>query len=147
MIITVMLTACSGTTPPAKPDVSAETLASEIMTAVPLKSPAEKGLSDLPNYIDGLDSGKIAEIAYYICGSGAYPDELLVLKFRDAADAAAALPKVEARLSSQKDTYTDYTPEEAYKFDDAYIKASGKLLVLAVTENNAAVAAVAGKYM
>lgn len=94
---------------------------------------ADKLKSDI-TFEDSLvefDSGKIEKIlgvapdAYkkakvYVSSTGATPEEIACFEANDKmADIIKA--SLETRVTNQKSTFTDYTPEQAPKLDDAVI--------------------------
>lgn len=66
--------------------------------------------------------------------SGATAEEIVVLECSDAANADAAKAALEARVADQKESYTDYVPEELVKLDAAVIVTSGKYAILSVSD-------------
>ncbi|MCL2019795.1 MAG: DUF4358 domain-containing protein [Oscillospiraceae bacterium] len=128
-------------------DVQVEMVAQAILAEVEIPSAAEKGTDDIEYFIGSLDTHSIKELSYFICASGAYPDELLIIKFADADAAAAARSGVESRLESRRDDFRDYAPAEMYKFDDAQVLINGEMLFFYITSNNAKVREIIDSYM
>ena len=71
-----------------------------------------------------------------ICGSGAYPDELAVFKFTDAEAAKTGAEAVQKRLDSQIELYSDYTPDEMYKLEDAFVITKDNWVAMAACSDN-----------
>ena len=44
--------------------------------------------------------------------------------------------KLEDRIEKQRETYTDYTPAEMYKFDDCFVKQDGNYVYYAICADN-----------
>lgn len=132
---------------PAVSDFTASEVMAAVLEAVPINSAVEKGIDDLPVYFTSLDPEGVAEASYYICGSGAYPDEIAVLKFTSDDLAKTGLEAVKARLDSQYATYESYTPKEMYKFDGAVAEARGCYVVYLITADNDAAKEVVGQYI
>lgn len=86
----------------------------------------------------GIDSAKVTEFSAYICGSGAMPDEFGVFAATDDAAAEEIAAALEERISKQNATFTDYTPDEMYKFDDCFAEADGNMVYYAICADNAA---------
>ncbi len=129
-------TKAAETTAAPKPAASAGEIAQAVLEAVPINSSFEKKKESLEDYFDDLDVNTLADQSYFICASGAYPDEVAVFKFNSADDAQKAVPAIEARLEYQKSTYKDYTPEEYYKLEDAVIEQRGEWIIYTVTSDN-----------
>ena len=132
-------TAAASTAAPAanESDASASDVTKAVLDEIPINSAFEKQKESLEDYFDDLDVSDIVDFSYYICASGAYPDEIAVFKFESADDAEEAVESVEARLEYQKTTYKDYTPDEYYKLEDAVIEQNGEWLIYLVTSDNA----------
>lgn len=122
----------------AKPAVTAtaEEITSAVLAEIPISSAFAKDKDSLEDYFDGMDTSKVQDFSYYICASGAYPDEIAVFKFGSSDDAAAAVAAVNDRLEYQKKTYKDYTPDEYYKLEGAIVTQSGEWLYYIVTSDN-----------
>ncbi|MBO6301739.1 MAG: DUF4358 domain-containing protein [Ruminiclostridium sp.] len=131
-------TTAANTTAAAKPaaDFSAADITKAVLDAVPINSAFEKNKESLEDYFDDLDASAITDSSYYICASGAYPDEIAAFRFDSETSAKAAVSAVESRLEYQKSTYKDYTPEEYYKLEDAVIEQAGEWLIYLVTSDN-----------
>lgn len=132
---------------PAVSEFTASEVTAAVLAAVPINSAVEKGIDDLPVYFGSLDPEGVAEASYYICGSGAYPDEIAVLKFSSDDLAKTGLEAVKERLDSQYATYESYTPKEMYKFDGAVAEARGCYVVYLITADNDAAKEVVGQYI
>ncbi|MCM1463258.1 MAG: DUF4358 domain-containing protein [Bacteroides sp.] len=128
-------------------DFSVSEVTAAILADVPISSAVEKGVDDLEYYFDGLDPSGITDASYCMCASGAYPDELAVIKFESAALAEAGEDAVKKRLESQRATYESYTPEEMYKFDGSIAEARGDYVVYLITADNAAAKDVLARYI
>jgi len=128
-------------------DVSTATIAEAITAEIEIPSAVGKKTEDMEFFISELDTSYIVELSYLICASGAYPDELLIIKFKTSTDANTAKSAVQGRLDSQKETFRDYAPAEMYKFDDAVIQASSNWLFFYITENNAKVKEIINSYL
>ena len=107
-----------------------------VLDEVPINSAFEKKAESLPDYFDGLDVDALDAFSYYICASGAYPDEIAVFRFNSEDSAKGAVKAVEDRLAYQKETYETYTPDEMYKIDNAVIRQTGNWVYYLVTSDN-----------
>ena len=117
-------------------DAAAADITKAVLDEVPINSAFEKKKESLPDYFDGLDVDAIEDFSYYICASGAYPDEIAVFRFKTSDNADAAVKAVVDRLAYQKETYETYTPDEMYKIDGAVIQQSGNWVYYLVTSDN-----------
>ena len=117
-------------------NASAEDITAAVLEATPINSAFAQNEAMMENNFDGIDVSKIKEFSYYVCASGAYPDEIAVFRFDSSDSAASAVAAVSDRLEYQKKTYKDYTPDEYYKLEGAIIAQSGEWLYYIVTSDN-----------
>lgn len=122
-------------------EVSAADITSAVMAEIEISSPAEKTIDDIGAFYD-VDTSSVTDMSVFICGSGAYPDELAVFRFSDADSAKAGAEAVKKRLESQTELYTDYTPDEVYKLEDANIIEKDNWVILTVCSDNAGAAEI-----
>ncbi len=117
-------------------NIVAGDVTSAVLTEITINSAIEKGIADLEFYFSDLDTSKLTDASYYMCASGAYPDEIAVFVFDMAESAADAKSAVQTRLDKQISVYESYTPDEMYKLDGAVIDVRQNVIFYAVTENN-----------
>ncbi len=111
-------------------------ITSAVLAEIPINSAVEKGIDDLGYYFADLDTSTLTDASYYMCASGAYPDEIAVFKFNSSEMAEAGKSAVEARMQSQVKTYESYSPDEMYKLDNAVIEVNGSYIYYLVTSDN-----------
>lgn len=92
----------------------------------------------------GFNADGLSDYAVYICGSGAYPDEFGIFTADSSEKADEIKTALETRIENQKAKYTDYTPQEMYKFDDCFVKQDGNTVYYAVTADNTTAADILG---
>ena len=145
----LLLTACSaGGGSDADTGTSANTAAANVapteivnavLAEVPITSGLEKGREDISDFYSDIDVSQIESASFAICASGAYPDEIAVMKCTDSSAAASVKAVFEKRLASQSELYSTYTPDEMYKLDTAEVYTRGNYAVfLAVSDNDRA---------
>ena len=66
--------------------------------------------------------------------SGATAEEIVVLECASAEDADTAKAALEARVADQKESFTDYVPQELVKLDKAVIVKDGVYAILSVSD-------------
>lgn len=123
------------------------------------KTPAEKTAElsetiELPSMVEvtsdnlslryGIDAESVEDFSAYICGSGAFPDEFGIFVAVDSDAASEIKAALESRVEKQRSTYTDYTPDEMYKFDDCFVKQSGNTVYYAICADNTAAEDILG---
>lgn len=149
---------CGGDTPAAteatteaQVSVAKEFKASDVTDAVlaevAISSAFEKSAETLGDFFTELDTTKLTDSSYYICASGAYPDEIAFFAFSDEASAEEAKAAVQQRLDEQKTTYETYTPDEFYKLEGAVLEVKGNYLYYLVTADNAKAEEIVKSYI
>jgi hypothetical protein len=111
-------------------------LAEKILAEAEFNSPVYKTAKDLPDYIDGFDISGVKNAAYVINGSGAYADEILIAQFDGAGTVAANKDAIARHIEKSKKSWENYVPEEALKFDTAYVANDGEWLFYTVLSDN-----------
>lgn len=115
---------------------TAAEITAKIQEDVKFPGMAEIGADRMAGYYD-VAADKIDSYSAYICGSGAYPDEIAVFKMKSADDVNAVKSVLEKRVESQSATFKDYTPDEMYKIDGNNVVTSGNYVALIICSDNA----------
>lgn len=138
----ILLTGCSIS---GNPSVSTSASSEQIL------SPAEKTAKllsevEFPEMVEvtqekfsfyyKAETSAVKSFSAYVCGSGAYPDEFGVFETESEDAASEFSQKLEDRIEKQRETYTDYTPAEMYKFDDCFVKQDGNYIYYAICADN-----------
>ncbi|MBD5139034.1 MAG: DUF4358 domain-containing protein [Ruminococcus sp.] len=122
---------------PAEPaaDASAADITAAVTAEIEIPSAVEKNADNIGAFYD-VDVSAVTDMSVLICGSGAYPDELAVFKFTDAEAAKTGAEAVQKRLDSQIELYSDYTPDEMYKLEDAFVITKDNWVAMAACSDN-----------
>lgn len=115
---------------------TAAEITAKIQEDVKFPGMAEIGADRMAGYYD-VAADKIDSYSAYICGSGAYPDEIAVFKMKSADDVNAVKSVLKKRVESQSATFKDYTPDEMYKIDGNNVVTSGNYVALIICADNA----------
>lgn len=115
---------------------TAAAITAKIQEDVKFPGMAEIGADRMAGYYD-VAADKIDNYSAYICGSGAYPDEIAVFKMKSADDVNAVKSVLEKRVESLSTTFKDYTPDEMYKIDGNNVVTSGNYVALIICADNA----------
>ncbi len=115
---------------------TAAEITAKIQEDVKFPGMAEIGADRMAGYYD-VAADKIDSYSAYICGSGAYPDEIAVFKMKSADDVNAVKSVLEKRVENQSATFKDYTPDEMYKIDGNNVVTSGNYVALIICADNA----------
>lgn len=115
---------------------TAAEITAKIQEDVKFPGMAEIGADRMAGYYD-VAADKIDSYSAYICGSGAYPDEIAVFKMKSADDVNAVKSVLEKRVENQSVTFKDYTPDEMYKIDGNNVVTSGNYVALIICADNA----------
>lgn len=106
-------------------------------------SPVEK---DVAAKLYGVDASSVSDSQVY-CSTKATTEEIGLFKCADEASAEKLLAAAEARVESQRTTYSSYAPAEMPKLDDAIVKQSGDYIVYIVSADSAKAKKVLDKYL
>lgn len=128
-------TAQSEETEELKAEKTAAEITAAVMAEIEIQSAIEKNIDEIEGFYD-VDTSAVTDMSVYICGSGAYPDELAAFKFADGESAKAGSDAVKKRLESQIALYKDYTPDEVYKLDGAQVITRDNWVILTVCSDN-----------
>ena len=109
--------------------------ASELLAAVEFPEMVSKDMEFTEETL-GISADTVTDHVFYICGSGAMPDEFGIFVASSADAAASIKTQIDKRIEYQKDTYTDYTPNEVYKLDNSFCDVSGNTVVYAICADN-----------
>lgn len=107
-----------------------------ITAEIEIPSAVEKDKDSIDFYFT-VDKAQLESVSMFICGSGAFPDELVVLKMTSDDAAVAAAGEVQKHLDSQIELYRDYTPDEFYKLEGAAVTVKNGYVMLFVCADNA----------
>lgn len=109
--------------------------AAELLDAVTFPQMVEKDM-EFVEVTFGITSDMVTDHIFYVCGSGAMPDEFGIFEAADADAAASVKAKIDSRIAYQKDTYTTYSPDEAYKLTDSFCEVNGNTVIYAICADN-----------
>lgn len=107
----------------------------EVLDTVELPEMAEVTTDKLLAYY-GIEEADVTDFSAYVAGAGVYPDEFGVFVAVDEAAAQKIFEKLEKRIEKQEKTYKDYSPDEMYKFEGAYLAVNGVNVSFAVCSDN-----------
>ncbi len=86
--------------------------------------------------IMGISEDKYTSCKIYISSSGATPEEIACFEAADEAAADEIKSALETRIEAQKNTFTDYNPEQAPKLDSPVLKVDGTCVYLCISGDN-----------
>lgn len=113
--------------------VSASDITDKILAEIEFPSKAKIEEDRREGFYE-VEEDKIESYSAYICGSGAYPDELAVFCMKSSDDTAAVKEMLEKRVEKQTASFKDYTPDEMYKIDGNNVVVSGNYVALVLSE-------------
>ena len=121
-------------------------IVAEITANVEMSSLAEVGADRLGNFIEA-DPEKTESFSMFICGSGAFADEVAVFAMKDESDVQAVADSMQARIESRSIDFEDYNPDEYDKLRHALIKTKGRYVMLIVSNDNDTAESIFDKYV
>ena len=117
-----------------------------ITAEIEIPSAVEKDKDSIDYYFT-VDKTQLEDVSMFICGSGAFPDELVVLKMTTPEAAQTAAAAVQEHLTAQIELYRDYTPNEFYKLEGAVVNTVNNYVMLFVCTDNARATEIAGSFL
>jgi hypothetical protein len=116
--------------------VNPDDITAAVMSAIEFPSPVKKDAESIGVYYTTLDTNSVERMSVYVCGSGAYPDEIAVFEFTDSDTADAGYEAVTKRYDDLVATFTDYTPEEMYKLESPVMSIYGSYVIFIDCSDN-----------
>jgi hypothetical protein len=104
----------------------------QIADVVSIPNAAEITDADTISTMYDLDFDTITDLAMLKSATGANADEIIVIRLGENGDAAAVSDAFETRLSVLTDLFSDYTPEDMPKIEQAQTASNGDYYILAV---------------
>lgn len=116
---------------PAVADIMKEIRAGDI----DLPDMAEIPIERISGYYD-ISSDDIIELEYIIAGSGATPDEIMIVKAADDSVAKEIGDKMEDRKTQISDLFSTYNPDEMSKVNSCVIEVKNEYAFFAICNDN-----------
>ncbi|MBO5448533.1 MAG: DUF4358 domain-containing protein [Ruminococcus sp.] len=85
----------------------------------------------------GIPADKYTSAKVYVSSSGGTPEEIACFEASDEAAAEEIKTALESRIESQKNTFTDYRPEQAPKLESPVLKVNGSCVYMCISGDNA----------
>jgi len=145
LIVTVMASALLAGCGGKEVSFNVSDLGNDLLTGITYQD--ELGMMDtqMASMFINLSDVNVVNGAVYE-GSGATAEEIVVLECATDEDATKAKAALEERVSEQKDSFTDYVPEELTKLNDSVIVVTGKYAILSVSNDSATAKSIIDKY-
>jgi hypothetical protein len=144
LLITLSITACESE--PVNVDINPDNVTAAVMSAIEFPSPVQKDAESIGVYYTELDTNSVKRMSVYVCGSGAYPDEIAVFEFRDEEAADAGFEAVNKRYDELVSIFTDYTPAEMYKLESPVMDRFGNYVIFIDCSDNEKAEEIIGTY-
>ena len=133
LLLLCSLCSCKSEPQTADPNAVLQHLLSDIQYDAPLNDAGAIGSIYFPNLPQG------ASVQLFICSSGYYPDEVVMITAGASSDMAAIKAAVDSHVSQVRNQFQSYIPEELVTIDNAVVKEIGNTLFLVITSDHAAV--------
>ena len=132
----VMLTGCANRSDSsAVTEKTAAERTAEALKTLELPEMTEVTSDKLETYFN-ISPADVTEFSAYVAGAGVYPDCLGVFVAIDANAAQRISNSLKQYNAEQKATFSDYAPNEIYKFDDAVVNIRGNEVIYSVCGDN-----------
>ena len=109
-------------------------LANELIAEVNFDDELTKFEGDISKLYD------LPEVEYYVVyiGSGATAEEIAIITLKDESDEESVREALEKRVEEQKQSFSNYVPEEVARLDKSVIQSNQKYVVLCVSDEDLA---------
>ncbi len=128
MLTVLTLTACSKET--TKIDI--EQVSSALLEQITYTDELAEVDMETAKMLFYLEDANITAAKVYESG-GATAEEIAVFECASSEDADKVLTAAQQRVAEQKESFTDYVPEELPKLDNAVVVKSGNTVILSVS--------------
>ncbi len=139
VLFTLLLSACAGS-PPAKTP-PADEIAQQIIKTGEFDELIKLEGERLYLQYDRLDRDLVADAAVYVCSSGAFVDEVCVIRAKSPDDVEAVKEAIDSRLTDLHAKFVDYVPGEIPKLDAAVVETNGDYVMMTTSVGGAKAAA------
>ena len=109
-------------------------LANELIAEVNFDDELTKFEGDISKLYD------LPEVENYVVyiGSGATAEEIAIITLKDESDEESVREALEKRVEEQKQSFSNYVPEEVARLDKSVIQSNQKYVVLCVSDEDLA---------
>jgi len=146
MMVATVLAGCGGSSSGASKTADAKALGADLAGKITYQDDmSEMDLDTISMFMD-LSDVNVTNASIYE-SSGATAEEIIVLECATAADASKAAGVFKTRVAEQKESFTDYVPEELDKLGKAVIATSGNFAVLSVSDDADEAKSIISEYL
>ena len=126
-------------------DFDVKALANDLCTQITYQDDLnELDMDTAAMFFNFSDTNIVNGVVYE--GSGATAEEIVVIECASEEDAKKAETALKERIEEQKDSFTDYVPEELTKLNSPVIKIVGKYAVLSVSNDPGKASSIIDSY-
>lgn len=115
-------------------DLTAKDIQKSIVKTGLVKNMQETGTKGLKRYY-GLNSSDYDSVVLYTPESSMEVDEMLIVKVKDKSQIESLEDTIDSRVNSQLQSFGSYGPEQCALLNNYELKAAGKYVFFAVSEN------------
>ena len=109
-------------------------LANELIAEVNFDDELTKFEGDISKL---YDLPEVEDYVVYV-GSGATAEEIAIITLKDESDEESVREALEKRVEEQKQSFSNYVPEEVARLDKSVIQSNQKYVVLCVSDEDLA---------
>ena len=131
MLIMITFVGCSAE----KITMDITTTMQTIRSEIDLPDMAEIPLDRLSGYYE-INTEDVVNISYVIAGSGATPDEIMIIELVDESNVAEVITMMEDRKTQISDLFETYAVDEMSKVESCVIESKGNYVFFAICNDN-----------
>ena len=110
-------------------------IVNKILDKVEMSSMAEITSDRIGNYVE-IDMSQVTDFSMYICGSGAFADEVGVFLMDSPEAASEAVDVINKRIETRTADFKDYNPDEGTKLESSVVKTKDCWLFYVISGDN-----------
>ncbi|WP_010275508.1 DUF4358 domain-containing protein [Paenibacillus senegalensis] len=137
MVVLGVLAGCAGGSG-ASEELSAAEVGERIEQAVSLDDMKQGDLEKLQQLYH-IEPEQVDDFVLFTAESNVKADELAIIKVKDANEVDIVLNNIRQRIEAQAAKFQNYRPEEYFLVEKHVLKAQGRFIIFAVTEESARV--------
>jgi len=131
-----LLSACTSDKDKKNESVTTAEISAAIIESGEFPEMVNKTVDDLKYFYSEFDFDNVAEASFYVCPSGAYADNITVIKMKSVDDAKMAKIFFEDYIKSEIESWRNYQTKEAIKMEDSIVEQKGEYIGMFICQDS-----------
>lgn len=116
--------------------VDLNTVADELLEKAGYEDELVKVEPSVVENIYFIDNDDVSDMVVYMSSNNSTPEEIALLKAKNAKSAEELETAVNGRLEELKISFENYAPNEVYKIENAVVKVDGNYILMTICPDN-----------